>query len=246
MKLLICILLLLSGCIHKTAEQNSTPTKSAETLMSNKWFVHQNFSALEIEIYTHASDKKPAKIAKTENSDFIKMMVAKISAIPAEGQEMIEFTPAVPYTVLSFKTTDGKIDKVELYGSLVKTPATSFNSAPEENEKFVSAVEAGLRSPEANKYIPMIENFPVHFPGVTITYLAQKNSDFAPVTVKLTHYSFELKFDKGGEKKIIEISAGQVAPKPYEFEVAGKKAKLTIFESGEKTFRYPYFYKLIL
>jgi hypothetical protein len=112
----------------------NTTLKSKEVSMLNQWFNYSEHNLLVINKFKSISDRTIISSVNIEDTVIIKSMVERISAIPANGDKMVNPGPKTEETELLFKNGTN-VDKIMILGRRFKTPSTGFNSGKSEIEE---------------------------------------------------------------------------------------------------------------
>jgi hypothetical protein len=93
-----------------------------------KWFNHNDFNRLEIKQCVGGKCRKEVTV---EDVTVIRSLAERISELPTVGDAYISFAKNVKNMELLFISPSGN-DVVKIYGSMFKTPATSFTGSKQE------------------------------------------------------------------------------------------------------------------
>ena len=194
-----------------------------------------------MEILRHESlaDHRVVRAVKVDDLGFINILASRIEKIPTDGDMMISFAGGAEYMEVLFYSEE-KIQEVEIIQKGFKTPSTGFNSKNEFEQEIYNDIDA-LLFPAIGKKIPKVENLKLDFGEFSIEYKGNEFRDFAPATLSFHIDTFKLYDRKGNEQKI-EISSGQLPPKPYTATVNNLKFSIVTFS---KEGLYPAYFKVL-
>lgn len=210
--------------------------------MQRLWFENKNYSAVTIKRFASISKHTVEQSLVIDDATFVERLVARIDAIPAEGDMMISFGPDAEHIQLSFEGA-GSLQTIDFYSRKIKTPSTGFNSNKTEEELSVYRDIDALLFSEVNKQILKIKNLEIKFPAFSITYLGSTFRDEAPVSLSFTTDKFSIR-DKKGMEQIVEITSGQLPPQPLTFKVGNASFVLNTFQSNSGARLYPHYFEI--
>lgn len=205
--------------------------------MLKPWFENETYSAVTINQFTSISKHTIEQTIHIDDAVLVKRLVERINAISAKGDMMISFGPDAEHVELSFEG-DGSVERINFYSKKIKTPSTGFNSNKSEEELSIYRDIDALLFPEVNKQILKIKNLEIKFPAFSITYLGSTFRDEAPASLSFTTDKFSIRDEKKMEQ-IVEITSGQLPPKPVSFKVGNASFVLNTFQSNSGARLYP-------
>ena len=211
--------------------------------MQRPWFENENYSAVTITRFTSISKHTVEQSLVVDDAAFIKRLVERIDAIPADGDMMISFGPDAEYVHLAFEGI-GSLQTIHFYSRKIKTPSTGFNSNKTEEELSVYRDIDALLFPEVSKQILKIKNLEIKFPAFSITYLGSTFRDEAPVSLSFTTDKFSIR-DKKEVEQIVDITSGQLPPQPVKFKVGNAWFALNSFQSNSGGRLYPDYFEIV-
>ena len=207
------------------------------------WFHSDNYSSLEIRKHKSPSTDGFAKTLVIQDPLTIEKFRQDIEKIPPNGDEMISFSPIAVWIELVFHGTKNAT-VIDVFNNRFKTPSTGFNSNRTAVETRLAADIDGLLSPEINKTVLKVRDLVLNFKDFTVTYIGQESSGEQPTTVSITRNLYSIA-DQAGNKQLIRISSGQIAPQPFEFDVNHKKMILLTQENEATEPLYPNYFKIL-
>ncbi|PKO46552.1 MAG: hypothetical protein CVU29_05750 [Betaproteobacteria bacterium HGW-Betaproteobacteria-22] len=211
--------------------------------VKNVWFEHTDCKLLNINKFKSISDHRITHTVTISDSNTINNFIARISAIPTDGDMMISFGPNAEAIDLEFDC-ENKIQTIEIYGKGFKTPSTGFNSDKSEIEETLYQDIDALLMPDFNKIIPKVKGLVLPFKDFSITYMGSDFKDYSPKTTsfKIDHF---LITGHGQKEQRIQIRSGQLPPPPQEIEINRKRITLLTYETKDSHRLYPHYFQMI-
>ncbi len=180
--------------------------------------------------------------AHITDGTFLARLVARIGALPADGNLMIKMGAEAELIELAFDGSSG-VRTVQIYAGRFKTPTTGFNagSARGDAERKLYEDLAALLSPAPGKIIPKVKGLELTFDGFSVTFDGSESYDHAPDTLSGSVDVFLVK-PTGGAGQRIEISSGQLPPAPKAFSVGKTRLSLVTYETkkGDRLFPHDF------
>ena len=199
--------------------------------MKRPWFSNTNATSLEIQKFKSISDHEIVASVIINDLKVIQSFISRIEQIPPEGDMMKSFGPEAEHIDLCFFNEDA-LDIQHIYQKRFKTPSTGFNSSKSElEEKLYQDVDA-LLFPALDKQILQIENLELVFKNFSITYLGSEFHQVELVSVSFTKNKFLIK-EKNKKEQLIEITSGQLPPKPFAFEIGHSKFEILTYKTKD-------------
>lgn len=211
------------------------------------WFTNKNCKTLEIKKFKSVSNHDVTHEILITDVKAVEKIMTRIEKISANGDMMVSFGPDADFTQLIFncESADPKVPPrqiVEIYQKGFKTPSTGFNSEDKKTERALIDDLFNLLSPDVNKKLLKIENLEYKIDKFSVTF---KGSDTktAPVTVT-THTETYIVKDKTGNEQKVEITSGQLPPKPEKFEVNKHQYSLQTLNSSKGESLLPDYFEI--
>ena len=84
----------------------------------------------------------------------------------------------------------------------------------------------------------------MNFGGFSLEYKGKRFVDMAPASLSFTFDDF-IFMGKNGNTQLIEISAGQLPPKPFEIKSEGLEIRILTYHSKEEKRLYPDYFQVV-
>ena len=207
--------------------------------MDRVWFTDNDFTSLEIRKARSLADHAVVKAVVITDPEYIGKFAARIEQIPVNGDMMISFSGAAEHIELAFSSGD-KVQEIDVIQKGFKTPSTGFNIKNDYERELYAEIDA-LLFPARDKILPKVKGLVLDFGDFSLCYNGTRFEDHAPVT--LSFHIDEFVFDGKGGRRVIEISAGQLPPRPFVIEGSG--LTLLTFHSREERRIYPEFFQVV-
>jgi hypothetical protein len=176
----------------------------------------------------------------------VKSLIAKIKRMPTKGDLMIDFAPTIDLQELIFSNPVKKTkQKIEFFGTQVKTPATSFLMEGPPEETFFEEMMAGFIKPEFDKKIPILPAVEIELPSLKVLFEGETKSTPSSATATFTTRKFKVSSMKAKESVYVEVMGGQVTPQDQKFSLDGKDYIFKTFDANDKNEFYPAFFKIL-
>ena len=211
-------------------------------MMDRPWFTHKDFTSLEIRKYGSLADHTVIKAAKITDVAYVNKLVSRIEQIPTNGDMMISFSGGAEHITLLFYSGD-QVQVVEIIQKGFKTPSTGFNIKNEFERDLYAEIDAVL-FPAMDKIVPKVKDIELDFGGFSLEYKGKRFLDMAPATLSFNIDEFTFKY-KNGNTQLIEISAGQLPPKPFEIRAGGLEIRILTYHSKEEKRLYPDYFQVV-
>lgn len=198
-------------------------------MKEQQWFKKFDCEKMQIIKYQSASSNKIEKQVTITDADYIKSFQYEINRLPTSGDMMIEMGPDVNYLTLEFSCHNEK-ETLQFYNSQIKTPATSFyikNESPDRN--IWKEIQLHFEKPEINKAIPKVKNMTYTFDDFSIEFLGNEDRTPKGTTASLFVESFKVVTTKDKHEQTVEVSSGQLPPRPEKFKVNNKNLVINTF-----------------
>ena len=112
-------------------------------------------------------------------------------------------------------------------------------------KKEVYAEIDAMLFPAIDKIMPKVQDVEFDFGDFSLVYKGSRLVDLAPGTLFFNIAEFDFR-DKYGRTQSIEISAGQLPPRPFDLEAAGSKISILTYHSKEQKRIYPGFFQVVV
>ncbi|MDD2833204.1 MAG: hypothetical protein PHD12_04260 [Methylotenera sp.] len=221
----------------------STFSIAKDNPVKNAWFEHTSCNLLKINKFNSISDHRVMRSVTIHDHNTIKNFIARISAIPANGDMMISFGPKAEVSNLEFHC-ENKIQTIAIYGKRFKTPSTGFNSGKNETEEQLYQDIDGLLFPDFNKIILKVKDLALPFKDFSITYKGEEFKDFSPKTITYKVDNF-LITDRSSKEQSVQIISGQIPPPPHQIEINRKKTTLLTYETKNNFRLFPQHFQIV-
>jgi hypothetical protein len=208
--------------------------------MDRPWFNTKNFTSLEIRKNKSLSDHTVVKAVTIIDAEYIGQLASRIEKMSPNGDMMISFSGAAEHIELIFYSGE-EGQEIDIIQKGFKTPSTGFN-IKDEYEKEVYAEIDALLFPAIEKIVPKVKGLRLDFGGFSLCYKGIRYEDLAPVTLSF-HIDEFVVGDNAGKIRSVEISAGQLPPKPFVIEEMG--LVLLTFHSKSEKRMYPDFFQVV-
>jgi len=103
-----------------------------------RWFKDKNCTSLEIRQHKSAANHAVVHSATVTDPGVLKNLIARIAALPENGEMMIDMGPGASYVEVNFHCPSG-VRQLEIYDGRLKTPSTGFNTEAGDAEKKIVA-----------------------------------------------------------------------------------------------------------
>ena len=208
--------------------------------MDRVWFTDKDFTTLEIRKAKSLADHAIVRSVLITDREYIGKLAARIEQIPVDGDMMISFSGEAEHIELAFSSGD-KVQEIDVIQKGFKTPSTGFNIKNDYERELYAEIDA-LLFPALGKILPKVKGLVLDFGNFSLCYNGTRFEDMAPVTLSFHIDEFVFSDGKGGGR-VIEISAGQLPPKPFVIEGSG--LTLLTFHSKEERRLYPDFFQVV-
>jgi hypothetical protein len=206
------------------------------------WFENKDFTSLEIRKHKSLADHAIVKTIRISDVRYINELMGRIERIPANGDMMISFSGTAEHIELVVYSGD-QVQAIDVIQKGFKTPSTGFNPKNDYEREIYAEIDAML-FPALEKILPKVEHVEFDFGDFFLEYTGSRFVDLAPVTLAFNIAQFYFR-DKNGKTQSIEISAGQLPPRPFDLEAAGSKISLLTYHSKEQKRIYPGFFQVV-
>ena len=208
--------------------------------MDRPWFTDRNFTSLEIRKNKSLADHTVVRSVAITDVGYIGKLAGRIAQIPPNGDMMISFSGAAEHIELVFYSGD-KVQEIDVIQKGFKTPSTGFNTKNDYEKGLYAEIDAVL-FPATGKIVPKIEGLLMDFGDFSLCYKGTRFEDLAPVTQSF-HIAEFAYVDKKGNTQSIEISSGQLSPRPFVIKANG--LSILTFHSKEEQRIYPDFFQVV-
>ena len=208
--------------------------------MDRPWFTDRNFTSLEIRKNKSLADHAVVRSVTITDVGYIGKLAGRIAQIPPNGDMMISFSGAAEHIELVFYSGD-KVQEIDVIQKGFKTPSTGFNTKNDYEKRLYAEIDAVL-FPTTGKIVPKVEGLLLDFGDFSLCYKGTRFEDLAPVTQSF-HIAEFAYVDKKGNTQSIEISSGQLSPRPFVIKANG--LSILTFHSKEEQRIYPDFFQVV-
>lgn len=208
--------------------------------MDRPWFTDRNFTSLEIRKNKSLADHAVVRSVTITDVGYIGKLAGRIAQIPPNGDMMISFSGAAEHIELVFYSGD-KVQEIDVIQKGFKTPSTGFNTKNDYEKGLYAEIDAVL-FPATGKIVPKVEGLLLDFGDFSLCYKGTRFEDLAPVTQSF-HIAEFAYVDKKGNTQSIEISSGQLSPRPFVIKANG--LSILTFHSKEEQRIYPDFFQVV-
>lgn len=125
--------------------------------MKNMWFENTQSNRLEIIKPQSISKHNILRYVIIKDSFAIENLIARITKIPADGDQMISFGSEAQVIELKFHC-ENQIQNIGIYEKKFKTPSTGFNSGKNAVEESLYRDIDALLFPDFNKLMLKVKN----------------------------------------------------------------------------------------
>lgn len=212
--------------------------------MTRQWFKTSECTSLQILKYKSVLDPQVMRSVDVEDSSVVKKIIDRIERIDPDGKLAQSAGADDEHIDLLFRCKNEKVQKIEVYGHQFKTPSKGFNAGENKEELSLYSDIDALLLPVPGKRILKIKHLALKFKDFTLVYLGATKSDSAPLTVSWNSDRFLIK-DNNGSEQIIDITSGQLPPKPYDFDIGTHEYALLTHHSESKERLYPDYFEII-
>jgi hypothetical protein len=133
------------------------------------------------------------------------------------------------------------VQEIDVIQKGFKTPSTGFNTKNDYEKGLYAEIDAVL-FPATGKIEPKVEGLLLDFGGFSLCYKGTRFEDLAPVTQSF-HVAEFAYADKKGNTQSIEISSGQLPPRPFVIKANG--LSILTFHSKEEQRIFPDFFQVV-
>jgi hypothetical protein len=211
--------------------------------MSGTWFTQKQCTLLEIKKSNSLKNNtKFTKEVSVKDPQFLSQLIKRIETLPSDGKMMAKIDGNSEYTKLIFYCTGGPRE-IEIIAGMIKTPSSGFNSSSETQTVILSDID-GLLDPKEGKILPKVKDFEFKFKNFTLLFKGTRQTEDKEAPISFSIDTFHIT-TKGHPDQVIEISSGQLAPKPAAFQVGKNKHKLKTFETNTGISLLPQHFQIV-
>ena len=211
--------------------------------MTRPWFRTTDSTTLEIRQYRSISDHKVIRVLSIDDVDAIRHLRQRIERMPTDGEKSVSWGADADHIDLVFHADGYPAETVAIVHGHFKAPSNGFNPVGEEAASLYADIKA-LLYPTPGKRLLKIKDLALGFEGFSLTYLGNRPSAPAPVTVSWSTDLFRVNLSSGKEQRI-EIVSGQRPPSPYPMDVGTAGFTLLTYQTGSGERLFPDYVQVI-
>jgi len=222
--LLFCLYSLLS------LNLNASEKKSMEQL---KWFEKFGCEKLIITQYENVASEKILKKISIEDKNYIRSLQGLINQLPTKGEIEKEMSSEADFLTLQF-VCDGKDKVINFFDSKIQTPHSSFYSASHNpGSKIWEQISLHFKTAEVGKPAIMCKGLKISFKDFDVDFMGLEDRTPKNTTASSYVETFIITNHKDKSQIKIEITSGQLPPRPESFTLNGTSYIMSTFTSQD-------------